>query len=44
MMSMLWIHSQPISAATESEIANLDDEDKKAFLDDMGMEEPGLTA
>jgi GTP-binding protein YchF len=31
-----------ICAAIESEIADLEDEDKKAFLDDMGMEEPGL--
>ena len=31
-----------ICAAIEAEIADLEDEDKKAFLDDMGMEEPGL--
>ena len=31
-----------ICASIESEIADLDDEDKKAFLDDMGMQEPGL--
>jgi GTP-binding protein YchF len=31
-----------ICAAIESEIADLDDEDKGAFLSDMGMEEPGL--
>jgi GTP-binding protein YchF len=31
-----------ISAAIESEIANLDDADKQEFLADMGMEEPGL--
>jgi GTP-binding protein YchF len=31
-----------ICAALEAEIADLDDEDKGAFLDDMGMEEPGL--
>ena len=31
-----------ISAAIESEIANLDDADKKEFLADLGMEEPGL--
>jgi len=31
-----------ICASIESEIADLEDEDKKAFLDDMGMEEPGL--
>ena len=32
----------PISAAIESQIADMPDEDKKMFLDDMGMEEPGL--
>jgi GTP-binding protein YchF len=31
-----------ICAAIESEIAELDDADKKEFLADMGMEEPGL--
>jgi GTP-binding protein YchF len=31
-----------ISAKLESEIASLDDEEKKMFLDDMGMTEPGL--
>ncbi|MFC5459610.1 redox-regulated ATPase YchF [Massilia niabensis] len=31
-----------ISAAIESEIADLDDADKAAFLGDMGMDEPGL--
>ena len=31
-----------ICAAIEAEIADLDDEDKAAFLADMGMEEPGL--
>jgi len=31
-----------ISAAIEAEIADLDDDDKSAFLGDMGMEEPGL--
>ena len=31
-----------ISAAMEAEIADLSDEDKKVFLDDMGMKEPGL--
>lgn len=31
-----------ICAAIEAEIAELDDADKKEFLDDMGMEEPGL--
>jgi GTP-binding protein YchF len=32
-----------ICAAMEAEIADLDDEDKQAFLDDMGMDEPGLS-
>ncbi|HUP30644.1 MAG TPA: redox-regulated ATPase YchF [Usitatibacter sp.] len=31
-----------ISAKLESEIAGLDEEEKKMFLDDMGMTEPGL--
>jgi len=31
-----------ICAAIEAEIADLDDEDKGAFLADLGMEEPGL--
>ncbi|HEV3429029.1 MAG TPA: redox-regulated ATPase YchF [Paraburkholderia sp.] len=31
-----------VCAAIEAEIADLDDEDKIAFLSDMGMEEPGL--
>ncbi len=31
-----------ICASIESEIADLDDTDKKEFLSDMGMEEPGL--
>ena len=31
-----------ICAAIEAEIADLEDEDKTAFLADMGMEEPGL--
>jgi GTP-binding protein YchF len=31
-----------ICAAIESEIADLEDEDKEAFLADMGMDEPGL--
>jgi len=31
-----------ISAAIESQISDLSDEDKKMFLDDMGMAEPGL--
>jgi len=42
-----YAHSQhapivAICAAIEAEIADLDDEDKGAFLADMGMEEPGL--
>jgi ribosome-binding ATPase YchF (GTP1/OBG family) len=32
----------PISAAIESQIADMSDEDKKIFLDDLGMQEPGL--
>src|SRR5262245_6571299 len=32
----------PISAAIEAQIADMSDEDKKIFLDDMGMKEPGL--
>ena len=32
----------PISAALESQIADMSDEDKKLFLEDMGMDEPGL--
>ena len=31
-----------ICAAIEAEIADLEDEDKEAFLTDMGMDEPGL--
>jgi GTP-binding protein YchF len=31
-----------ISAAIESQIADLSDEDKQVFLDDLGMSEPGL--
>jgi GTP-binding protein YchF len=31
-----------ICAAIEGEIADLEEEDKKAFLADMGLEEPGL--
>ncbi|HEX4926536.1 MAG TPA: redox-regulated ATPase YchF [Burkholderiales bacterium] len=31
-----------ISAAIEAQIADLSDEDKKVFLEDMGMSEPGL--
>ena len=32
----------PVSAALEAQIADMDDEDKRVFLDDMGMDEPGL--
>ncbi|HEX6298405.1 MAG TPA: redox-regulated ATPase YchF, partial [Burkholderiales bacterium] len=32
----------PISAALEAQIADMSDEDKKLFLEDMGMDEPGL--
>ena len=32
----------PISAALEAQIADMSDEDKKLFLEDMGMQEPGL--
>ena len=32
----------PICAALESQIADLSDDDKKVFLADMGMQEPGL--
>jgi GTP-binding protein YchF len=32
----------PISAALEAQIADLSDEDKKLFLDDLGMDEPAL--
>lgn len=31
-----------VCAAVEAEIADLDDEDKQIFLEDMGMSEPGL--
>jgi GTP-binding protein YchF len=31
-----------VSAKTEAEIADMPDEDKRVFLDDMGMDEPGL--
>lgn len=31
-----------ICASIESEIADMEDSDKQAFLDDMGMQEPGL--
>ena len=32
----------PVCAAIEEELAQLDDGDKQAFLDDMGLDEPGL--
>jgi GTP-binding protein YchF len=32
----------PISAALEAQIADMPDEDKQLFLDDVGMDEPGL--
>jgi len=32
----------PVCAKLESEIADLEGDDKKAFLDDLGLEEPGL--
>jgi GTP-binding protein YchF len=32
----------PISAALDAQIADMPDEDKKLFLEDMGMQEPGL--
>ena len=32
----------PVSAAIEMELADLSDEEKKAFLADMGLDEPGL--
>ena len=32
----------PVCAAIEAEIAQLDDADKKEFLDDLGLDEPGL--
>lgn len=32
----------PICAAMEAEIAQLDDDEKKEFLEDLGLEEPGL--
>ena len=32
----------PVCAAIEAEIADLSDEDKQVFLEDMGMTEPGL--
>jgi GTP-binding protein YchF len=32
----------PVSAAIESQIADMPEEDKQVFLDDLGMKEPGL--
>jgi GTP-binding protein YchF len=32
----------PLCAALEAEIAQLDDDEKKEFLDDLGLDEPGL--
>ena len=32
----------PVSAAIEEELSQLDDEDRDAFLHDMGLDEPGL--
>src|SRR5688572_14017634 len=32
----------PVSASIEAQIADMSDEDKKLFLEDMGMDEPGL--
>jgi len=32
----------PVCAAIEAELVELDDEEKKDFLDEMGLEEPGL--
>jgi ribosome-binding ATPase len=32
----------PVSAALEAQIADMSDADRKLFLDDMGLEEPGL--
>jgi ribosome-binding ATPase YchF (GTP1/OBG family) len=32
----------PVSAGIEAQIADMSDEDKKLFLEDMGMHEPGL--
>ena len=32
----------PISASIEAQIADMSDEDKQLFLEDMGMDEPGL--
>ncbi|ATC98388.1 MAG: redox-regulated ATPase YchF [Pseudomonadota bacterium] len=32
----------PVCAEIEAELSELDDEDKKEFMDDLGLEEPGL--
>lgn len=32
----------PVCAAIEAELVEMDDEERKEFLDDMGLEEPGL--
>jgi len=32
----------PICAAIEAQLADLDEEEKRLFLEDMGLEEPGL--
>lgn len=32
----------PICASTESELIDLEEEDRKAFMDDLGLDEPGL--
>ncbi|WP_419149606.1 redox-regulated ATPase YchF [Pseudoalteromonas 'SMAR'] len=32
----------PVCAAIEAELSELEDEDKKEFMDDLGLEEPGL--
>lgn len=37
-------HVIPISAKIEEELAQLSDEEAKAFLDDLGLKEPGLYA
>jgi ribosome-binding ATPase YchF (GTP1/OBG family) len=44
MVSRTTEHSPVVAvcAAVEAEIAELDDEDKAVFLEDMGMTEPGL--
>ena len=32
----------PVCASIEAELVDMDDEERKEFLDDMGLEEPGL--